>query len=231
MHVLPADQNITSSFFALNFAATTKNSMPPCGIIAYCGKEHNVVETLIDGLERLEYRGYDSAGMGLTRAGEAQMTRVRAVGKVANLKGQTAGLVGEEGILAGVAHTRWATHGAPSVLNCHPHANVDESLCLVHNGIVENYTSLRTQLQARGFKFTSETDTEVMAHLVDDMLRTYPDTDLAEAVRLALTQIEGTFGLAVTHTKFPGTLVGARRGSPLIVGVTEVGVVCKTDHT
>ena len=211
---LPAPQTRATSLPGLN-------SMPPCGIIAYCGGKRNVVDTLIEGLERLEYRGYDSAGVGLAEEGHADLTRIRSVGKVANLKVKVQS-VKDHKIASGVAHTRWATHGAPSELNCHPHTNKAGSLAVVHNGIVENYESLRTQLKARGFVFTSQTDTEVIAHLVDDMIQTYPKIDLAEAVRLTLTQVEGTFGIAVVHTKFPDTLVGARRGSPLIVGVGEV---------
>ncbi len=195
--------------------------MPPCGIIAYSGSKLNVVDTLVEGLSRLEYRGYDSAGVGLLQEGKDEILRVRAVGKVSNLKALTDG-VREQPFSTGIAHTRWATHGAPSVVNCHPHADQAGKLCVVHNGIVENYESLRKQLQDRGFKFSSQTDTEVMAHLIDDMFATYPDIDLVEAVRLCLTQVEGTFGIAVVHSKFPGTLVGARRGSPLIVGVGKV---------
>jgi glucosamine--fructose-6-phosphate aminotransferase (isomerizing) len=196
--------------------------MPPCGIIAYCGTQYNMVDTLIDGLERLEYRGYDSAGVGMVEEGKKDLTRVRAVGRVANLKTQSAGLR-ETKALAGIAHTRWATHGAPSVANSHPHANASNTVMVVHNGIVENYESLRTQLQSRGFKFTSETDTEVMAHLLDDILNTFPEISLGEAVRLAISQVEGTFGFVVVSTKFPNTLVGARRGSPMIIGVDKVG--------
>lgn len=194
--------------------------MPPCGIVAYCGSEHNVVDLLVSGLERLEYRGYDSAGVGVAEAGAATITRVRSVGKVKNLKAAVQNLHDKK-LLAGIAHTRWATHGVPSETNCHPLANGADTICVVHNGIVENYESLRQQLIAHGYKFKSQTDTEVLAHLLDDTMTKFPDIHLSEAVRLALTQIEGTFGLAILCSKFPGVIVGARRGSPLIVGVSK----------
>lgn len=124
--------------------------------------------------------------------------------------------------MAGIAHTRWATHGIPSVANCHPHTNSKSTISIVHNGIVENHDSLRTQLLARGFKFESQTDTEVIAHLLDDIRNTFAGISLSEAVRLCISQIEGSFGLGVICSDFPNILVGARRGSPLIVGVDKV---------
>jgi len=192
-----------------------------CGIIAICGQKRHTVPVLVDGLHRLEYRGYDSAGIGIVEEGSDKVTRVRAVGKVKNLETLTT-KYNESKIVCGIAHTRWATHGSPTETNCHPHSNMAGDICVVHNGIVENYESLRQQLKERGFKFVTHTDTEVLAHLIDSMLTSHPDIDLGEAVRLSLSQIEGTFGLAVLSARFPGVLVGARRGSPLIVGVAEV---------
>ena len=157
---------------------------------------------------------------------------IRRVGKVSNLVAACESI--KFSSTAGIAHTRWATHGAPSDANSHPHASMKGDICVVHNGIVENYMSLRQQLTEKGYKFSSETDTEVLVHLIDDILKSGVATTLIEAVRVALTQVEGTFGIAVLSTRFPGVMVGARRGSPLLVGVggnvasTASGAVAKS---
>lgn len=181
-----------------------------CGIIGYIGNKP-ATPILIEGLRRLEYRGYDSAGIAVIEKDE--VCRVRMPGKVDKLAARVAQHQFESTI--GIGHTRWATHGKPSEANAHPHANGDETIMLIHNGIIENYQSLRTQLSSRGYRFTSETDTEVVAHLIDDA---YQD-DLIHAVKQALRQITGTYGLVVMHTAHPQQLVAARRGSPMVLGI------------
>ena len=183
-----------------------------CGIIGYIGNKP-ATPILIEGLRRLEYRGYDSAGIAVIEDDEVR--RVRMPGKVDRLAAtitqhQFAGIIG-------IGHTRWATHGKPSEANAHPHANGDESIMLIHNGIIENYQSLCSQLTSRGYRFTSETDTEVLAHLIDDAYR----GDLVHAVKQALGQVTGTYGLVVMHTRHPQQLVAARRGSPMVLGVGD----------
>lgn len=182
----------------------------------------NVVPILIDGLKRLEYRGYDSAGVAVVE-GEGQGVKnqkivvSRRIGKVKNLEAACQGLKFPSSW--GIAHTRWATHGAPSDRNSHPHTNMTGDIAVVHNGIIENYETLKKQLIEKGYEFTSDTDTEVLPHLIDDVMKTVGCKSLYEAVRLALTQVEGAYGIAVMCTRFEGVLVGARKGSPLIVGV------------
>ena len=183
-----------------------------CGIIGYIGNKP-ATPILIEGLRRLEYRGYDSAGIAIIENNE--MCRVRMPGKVEKLAAKIAQHHFEGTI--GIGHTRWATHGRPSEANAHPHANGDESIMLIHNGIIENYQSLRAQLTGRGYPFTSETDTEVMAHLIDDAYQ----GDLVHAVKQALGQVTGTYGLVVMHARHPGQLVAARRGSPMVLGVGD----------
>lgn len=187
-----------------------------CGIIAYLGHQQ-AAKILLDGLQRLEYRGYDSAGVGLVRTDTGKISVVRRVGKVANLKAACSGFSYKA--TAGIAHTRWATHGPPSNANCHPHSSMGCDISVVHNGIIENYMVLRRRLTGKGYSFSSETDTEVIVHLIDDVLKLPNVCTLFEAVRVALSQIEGTFGIAVVSSRFPGVMIGARRGSPLLVGV------------
>jgi len=192
-----------------------------CGIIAYLGGK-DVIPILIEGLKRLEYRGYDSAGVAVVQhekkginGQKIQVTK--KTGKVSNLESACTNLLSTSSW--GIAHTRWATHGAPSDMNSHPHTNGSGDIAVVHNGIIENYESLKEQLIEKGYVFQSETDTEVLAHLIDNILATVQCETLMEAVRLALTQVEGAYGIAVVCTRFPAVLVGARKGSPLIVGV------------
>ena len=183
-----------------------------CGIIGYIGAKP-AVPILIEGLRRLEYRGYDSAGIAVLENGE--LCRVRMPGKVDTL---AAGVAEQHfGSTFGMGHTRWATHGKPSEANAHPHASSDETIMIVHNGIIENYQALRDQLSTRGYRFTSETDTEVVAHLIDAAYA----GDLMQAVKHALSQVTGTYGLVVMHANHPHELIAARHGSPMVLGVGE----------
>ncbi|VBB44081.1 Glutamine--fructose-6-phosphate aminotransferase (isomerizing) [uncultured Desulfatiglans sp.] len=183
-----------------------------CGIVCYVGPR-DTKSVLIEGLKQLEYRGYDSAGIAVQHGN--QIACHRAVGKIVELEKKLAGLdvTGESGI----AHTRWATHGAPTEENAHPHRDEKGNVFVIHNGIIENYHTLRKRLQQEGVHFRSETDTEVLAHLIAH----YYDGSLSEAVRKTMGQVEGTFGIAVIHRNEPGRIVVARRGSPLIIGLSD----------
>ena len=180
-----------------------------CGIIGYIGAKP-AVPILIEGLKRLEYRGYDSAGLALVGGG---LRIEKSVGKIAQLE-EHIGARHLEGSI-GIAHTRWATHGEPNTINAHPHTDCKGKIAVIHNGIIENYASLKKNLEARGHKFTTETDTEVLAHLIEE----FHTGDLEAAVRATLKMVEGTYGIAVVHADHPRTIVGARNGSPLIIGV------------
>jgi glucosamine--fructose-6-phosphate aminotransferase (isomerizing) len=181
-----------------------------CGIVGAIA-QRNVTPILVEGLRRLEYRGYDSAGLALVADGGLQ--RRRAVGKVAELDAQLAAspLQGR----LGIAHTRWATHGVPAERNSHPHAS--RSIAVVHNGIIENHAALRAELLAAGFGFESETDTEVIAHLLQQAVD--GGADLAEALRLAVPRLHGAYALAVIDAAHPDRMVVARKGSPLVIGI------------
>jgi glutamine---fructose-6-phosphate transaminase (isomerizing) len=183
-----------------------------CGIVGYVGK-NEAYNVLIQGLSVLEYRGYDSAGIALVEPSGLAMYKDK--GKVDNLRIITQNIDKTSG--TGIAHTRWATHGAPSKHNAHPHADQHNKIALVHNGIIENYSRLKEELIKEGIKFRSETDTEVLAQLIGK----YYENDLAAAVRRALLEVEGTFGIAVVAADKPGLLIGARRGSPLVVGLGD----------
>jgi glutamine---fructose-6-phosphate transaminase (isomerizing) len=180
-----------------------------CGIIGIVGKS-SVSDRLVDGLKRMEYRGYDSAGVCTVHDG--QLVRRRAEGKLANLVTVLKGDDAPGNI--GIAHTRWATHGAPTTSNAHPHATGE--VALVHNGIIENFKQLRDELTARGRTFESETDTEVVAHLVSEQVEAGHSP--AEAVKAVLPRLRGAFALAIAFREFPDFLIGARLGSPLVVG-------------
>ena len=183
-----------------------------CGIVGAVA-ERNVTPILLEGLRRLEYRGYDSAGLALLTT-DNQLQRIRSVGKVQALAAEVAQRPVRGGL--GIAHTRWATHGAPNERNAHPHFSQD-SIALVHNGIIENYLALRAELQAQGYTFDSDTDTEVVAHLVHfHMAR---EGDLLAAVQHTVAQLSGAYSLAVISAAEPGRLIGARQGSPLVVGI------------
>jgi len=183
-----------------------------CGIIGIVGQEE-VADRLVDGLRRMEYRGYDSAGVCTVRDG--QLIRRRAPGKLANLVLELAQNPAPGA--TGIAHTRWATHGAPTENNAHPHATGE--VALVHNGIIENFRQLREMLTARGHKFESDTDTEVVAHLVSEAIEAGRTPE--EAVKAALPQLRGAFALAIAFRQHPDMLIGARLGSPLVVGFGE----------
>ena len=190
-----------------------------CGIVAYTG-DQPAKEILIEGLKRLEYRGYDSSGIFIAN-GEPYLAR--AVGKVAELERQVWDSTASGS--AGIAHTRWATHGKPSEVNAHPHADCRGKIYLVHNGIIENYLLLKKRLLEAGHQFKSETDTEVLAHLVE----TYYQGDLQAAVQKALLQVQGTFGIAVMHVDHKDSIVVARRGSPIILGIGEKASLAASD--
>ena len=180
-----------------------------CGIVGAVA-QRNVVPILLEGLRRLEYRGYDSAGLVTINGG---LKRVRSVGRVASLAADCAAQQAHGHL--GIAHTRWATHGAPSEANAHPH--VSGSLAVVHNGIIENHEALRTRLKAAGFAFTSETDTEVIAHLIALYYR--QSKDLLAATRAAVAELEGAYAIGVVSEDSPNRLVCARKGSPLLIGL------------
>ena len=189
-----------------------------CGIIGYIGKK-NSVGYIIDGLKKLEYRGYDSAGISILQDGK--LVTVRAVGKVAELEKATL-QVSPKGTL-GIGHTRWATHGKPSEENSHPHTDCSGEIVVVHNGIIENYLVLRSKLTALGHKFKSETDTEVIAHLIEENLkhiRSGKDEErLLKAVQKTNKEISGAFAYGVIWARTPGLLVGVKNQSPLVVGI------------
>lgn len=184
-----------------------------CGIVAYIGKKE-AYPILIKGLKRLEYRGYDSAGIALLDSGKVNLYKRQ--GKVSNLEEFAAGknIAGH----AGIGHTRWATHGAPNDINAHPHFSNDEKIALIHNGIIENYSSLKEELIVRGYHFRSQTDTEVLVHLIDDIQKK-EKVDLAEAVRMALQNVIGAYAIVVISADNPNQLIAARKSSPLVVGI------------
>ncbi len=188
-----------------------------CGIVGYVGYR-SVVDILLDGLEQLEYRGYDSSGIAVKCENDIKV--YKAIGKLNNLREELKSHVSEfSKSTMGIGHIRWATHGAPTVLNAHPHTCNHGDLVLVHNGIIENYKELRERLEKRGCVFKSQTDTEVAAHLIADK---YNETgDLTEAVRLATKEIEGAYALCVMHNDHRTTIVATKRNAPLLVGLGD----------
>jgi glucosamine--fructose-6-phosphate aminotransferase (isomerizing) len=184
-----------------------------CGIVGYIGTR-KVIPILLDGLKRLEYRGYDSAGLVYLQDG--RLVKYRAQGKLANLEKIVEGVLGVESHV-GLGHTRWATHGAPTTENAHPHGDCKDDLVVVHNGIIENYQTLRAELKKKGHIFRSETDTEVLAHLIEE----YLDKDLVQAVRKALKRVKGSFAVGVLWRGQPDTIVAARNHSPLVLGISN----------
>jgi len=189
-----------------------------CGIIGAASRS-NVVPILIEGVRRLEYRGYDSTGLAVINGGASPMLeRLVSVARVADLAAQADArqLVGTTGI----SHTRWATHGRPSAVNAHPHTSGNE-VAVVHNGIIENYEALRERLKAQGYAFQTQTDTEVIAHLVHAHWHGAGNGDLLRAVQLAVAEFDGAYAIAAITTREPGRVVGARQGSPLVVGLGE----------
>jgi len=197
-----------------------------CGIVGYIGKR-NVYPILIKGLHRLEYRGYDSAGVALINP-EGQLNIYKAKGKVAELEAFAADK--DTGGSIGIAHTRWATHGEPNTVNAHPHYSESERLAIIHNGIIENYAVLKAGLQQEGYTFKSDTDTEVLVQLVE-YTQVNRHVDLKTAVQLALQQVIGAYAIAILDKEHPDTLIAARKGSPLVVGIGEEEYFLASDAT
>ena len=197
-----------------------------CGIVGYIGKR-KAYPILIKGLHRLEYRGYDSAGVALINA-QGKLNVYKAKGKVAELEAFAADKDVEGTI--GIAHTRWATHGEPNTVNAHPHYSESERLAIIHNGIIENYAVLKQGLQAEGYSFKSDTDTEVLVQLIE-YTQLNRQVDLKTAVQLALQQVVGAYAIAVLDKDHPDTLIAARKGSPLVVGIGKDEYFLASDAT
>jgi Glucosamine 6-phosphate synthetase, contains amidotransferase and phosphosugar isomerase domains len=189
-----------------------------CGIVGYIGRER-AGSVMLDGLKRLEYRGYDSSGLVVNMADGFQ--QVRRVGRVAELEGALSEL--QLGGNLGISHTRWATHGDVTEANAHPHMSSDGKIALVHNGVIENYGDMKKFLVGKGYSFASQTDSEALANLIAYHYAKEPESEsksrFLEAVRKSLGHVEGTYGIAVICTDCPKELIGARKGSPLIVGI------------
>lgn len=185
-----------------------------CGIVGYIGNK-NCVPILINGLKRLEYRGYDSAGIGIIQ--NQQSLVIKNKGKVSFLEERIEKLNLNSNI--GIAHTRWATHGIPNELNAHPHTNHDQTIFMIHNGIIENYLVIKKSLINQGYSFNSDTDSEVLVHLIDSFIKN--GNSLTKSVQLSLNEVEGTYGLAVIYSAEPEKIVAARKGSPLVVGLGD----------
>ncbi len=195
-----------------------------CGIVAYIGQKE-AYPILIDGLKRLEYRGYDSAGIALLNS---ELAVYKTKGKVADLEEHV-----KEARLSGtigIAHTRWATHGEPNQVNAHPHYSQSKEIALIHNGIIENYASLKKELQNRGYEFQSSTDTEVLTNLIED-IRKNEECTLFEAVRIALNQVTGAYAIVVLSKNDPDALIAARKGSPLVIGIGKDDYFVASDAT
>ena len=191
-----------------------------CGIFGYIGRKE-ALPFLIEGLKKLEYRGYDSAGVATIKGGKIQLSK--CVGKISFLEDKLAQkpLTGK----IGIGHTRWATHGQPSDENSHPHQDCKSELAVVHNGIIENYQELKIQLSGRGHRFLSSTDTEVLAHLIEENYQ----GDLLSAVRKTIETVRGTYAMAVISKSDPKKIVVARSGSPLIIGLGENELFLSSD--
>lgn len=196
-----------------------------CGIVAYIG-QRKAYDVIIKGLHRLEYRGYDSAGIALINNNDIKLYKCK--GKVSDLESH----VGEGNIHGniGIGHTRWATHGVPNDVNAHPHFSQSKDLYMIHNGIIENYSPIKTELKKRGHNFESETDTEVLIHLVEE-IKDKENIDLTEAVRLALNEVAGAYAIVVMDKNNPNMLVAAKKGSPLVIGIGENEFFCASDAT
>src|SRR5207237_7118688 len=196
-----------------------------CGIVGYVGKKR-VVAVILDGLKRLEYRGYDSAGIAVAGNGDALQVR-RAEGKLRNLE-EVIRLKPIDGTY-GIGHTRWATHGRPTEENAHPHRDCTGQIVVVHNGIIENYLELKEKHQKEGHKFATETDTEIVAHLVEKNSR--DDAPLEEAVRRSLKELRGIYALVFLSAKDPQKIVAARLGPPSVVGLGDREYFVASDIT
>jgi glucosamine--fructose-6-phosphate aminotransferase (isomerizing) len=196
-----------------------------CGIVAYIGKRE-AYPIIIKGLQRLEYRGYDSAGVALNIDSKLQVYKCK--GKVSDLVSHVSDSNTQSTV--GIGHTRWATHGVPNDVNAHPHFSGNENLVLIHNGIIENYTPLKQELIKRGHVFKSDTDTEVLVHLIEE-IQQKDNHDLVESVRLALNEVVGAYAIVVMDKNDPNLLVAAKKGSPLVVGIGEDEFFCASDAT
>ncbi|HKI78288.1 MAG TPA: glutamine--fructose-6-phosphate transaminase (isomerizing) [Ignavibacteriaceae bacterium] len=185
-----------------------------CGIVGYIG-ERNCIPILINGLKRLEYRGYDSAGIGIINNGNSEVHKRK--GKVSVLEKEIEKLNLNSSL--GIAHTRWATHGIPNELNAHPHFNKEKNLFVIHNGIIENYQVIKKGLQKLGYNFITDTDSEVIPHLIDNFINN--GLCLFDAVRATLSEVDGTYGLAIVFANEPDRLIAARKGSPLVLGIGD----------
>ena len=197
-----------------------------CGIVAYVGRQE-AYPILIEGLKRLEYRGYDSAGVALLNEAN-ELNVYKAKGKVSDLEAFTSSKDVSGHI--GIAHTRWATHGEPNQVNAHPHRSQSGNLALIHNGIIENYLSLRKELEKRGFTFLSSTDTEVLTNLIEDVQQS-EHVDLFEAVRIARNHVVGAYAIAIVEKGHPDQLIAARKGSPMVIGIGEDEYYIASDAT
>jgi len=186
-----------------------------CGIVGYTGPQ-SAITPLIEGLRRLEYRGYDSAGIALGTNG-ALFIEKRA-GKLTNLEGSLPANMPV--VHSGIGHTRWATHGGPTDRNAHPHTDNEGKLAVIHNGIIENYSELKAELQSRGHEFSSDTDTESVAHLLSELRKSHGG-DLTAAMLDAVKRLRGSFTLVAVHADAPEVIVGVRRNSPLVVGLGD----------
>jgi glucosamine--fructose-6-phosphate aminotransferase (isomerizing) len=193
-----------------------------CGIVGYIGAR-SAQDVVVKGLKRLEYRGYDSAGVAVI-LDALKVTKCK--GKVAKLEAM---LSKSDKAEIGIGHTRWATHGEPNDVNSHPHTSTNGKIAIVHNGIIENYTALKVQLQSQGHVFYSDTDTEIMAKLIEQFYKDPEVLSLEKAVQLATRQVNGTYGIAVLHEDFPDLMVVARRGSPLLLGVGDNEMIVASD--
>jgi len=187
-----------------------------CGIVGCIGQE-NLIPFLIEGLEKLEYRGYDSAGIAVHNGKGINV--YKAQGKLVNLKDRLNGQAGQSGLKSGIGHIRWATHGVPNEINAHPHTSFESKVSIVHNGIIENYKELKKELAQKGIEFKSETDTEVIAHLIEDSLKL--GHDFGDAIRHALKKLDGAYALGMIFKDDPETLYAARKSAPLILGIGE----------
>ena len=196
-----------------------------CGVVGYTGR-NQAAPWLLDGLQTLEYRGYDSAGIQVVSP-SGNLHGVKCAGRVAELR-ERASVAKPDGT-CGIGHTRWATHGAPTDRNAHPHLDGSGRIAIVHNGIIENYQALKRELMEAGHVFVSDTDSEVIAHLVQEAWEGPAKGDLASAVRNACDRLEGSWGLAVICADVPGTIVVTRNGSPLVVAQTEDGAYAASD--
>src|SRR5690606_9263857 len=197
-----------------------------CGIVGYIG-QRKAYPVIIKGLQRLEYRGYDSAGVVLYNNEELNLSKTK--GKVSDLHEKAQTEISLDGNI-GIGHTRWATHGVPNDVNSHPHFSNSGNLVIVHNGIIENYESLRTELTTRGYTFQSETDTEVLVNLIEDIQKS-KNIKLGKAVQIALNQVIGAYAICVMDLKKPNEIVAARLGSPLAVGIGDGEFFIASDAT